>query len=40
MGIGSASDPKLHPKKRTLNHYRDRLREITDMAFKGGGHAE
>lgn len=23
----------------TLNHYRDRLREITDMAFKEGEHA-
>jgi hypothetical protein len=24
----------------TLNHYRDRLREITDSAFKEGEHAE
>ena len=24
----------------TLNHYRDRLREITDMAFSEGEHAE
>ncbi|NGQ93436.1 hypothetical protein G5V65_21370 [Rhodobacter sp. HX-7-19] len=24
----------------TLNHYRDRLREITDMAFREGEHAE
>ena len=24
----------------TLNHYRDRLREITDMAFHEGEHAE
>jgi hypothetical protein len=24
----------------TLNHYRDRLREITNMAFKEGEHAE
>ena len=24
----------------TLNHYRDRLREITDNAFKEGEHAE
>ena len=23
----------------TLNHYRDRLREITDMAFREGEHA-
>ena len=24
----------------TLNHYRDRLREITDSAFREGEHAE
>ncbi len=24
----------------TLNHYRDKLREITDSAFKEGEHAE
>ena len=24
----------------TLNHYRDKLREITDMAFREGEHAE
>ncbi len=24
----------------TLNHYRDRLREITDSAFSAGEHAE
>lgn len=24
----------------TLNHYRERLREITDMAFKEGEHTE
>ncbi len=24
----------------TLNHYRDKLREITDMVFREGEHAE
>ena len=42
----SADHFETHPDKinwghvGTLNHYRARLREITDMAFREGEHAE
>ncbi|GHC33263.1 hypothetical protein GCM10007291_37830 [Gemmobacter nanjingensis] len=42
----SADHFEIHPDEinwghvGTLNHYRAKLREITDMAFKEGEHAE